>query len=147
MRINYSEEEFPGQFELWQANCSRSIKGKRGQAELRILRDALLALPEKRLIEGLLYDDEGGVCAIGAYAKHKGLDIQKEDPEDHTDQVGIDAGMPEMLAWKVVEMNDEEFSGYDFDTRKGTLFENRRITPERRFQMMLNWVESQLTPA
>lgn len=118
MRINYSEEEdFPGQFELWQANCRRSIKGKRGQAELRILRDTLLALPEKRLIEGLLYDDEGGVCAIGAYARYSGIRIEGRNPEDATDEVGVEAGMPPLVAWKVVEVNDTYFG---------------RLNPERR---------------
>jgi len=38
MRIGYSEDEdYPGQFELWQANCQRSLKGKKGQAALREL--------------------------------------------------------------------------------------------------------------
>lgn len=43
-RISYSEDEdYPGEFELWQANCRRSLQSKAGQAELRALRDALLA--------------------------------------------------------------------------------------------------------
>lgn len=42
MRISYSDEEdYSGQFDLWQANCRRSLKGKRGQEELRALRKAL----------------------------------------------------------------------------------------------------------
>jgi hypothetical protein len=93
------------------------------------LRDALLALPDKRLIHGSLVDEEGDVCAIGAYARAKGLDLQKFDPEDETDQVGIVAGMPRMVAWKVVEMNDMEFD---------------HLTPELRYTRMLEWVESQL---
>lgn len=43
---------------LWRANVKRALAGKRGQAALRDLRDALLALPEKRLIEGAL-------CTVG----------------------------------------------------------------------------------
>lgn len=130
-RISYSEDEdYPGQFELWQANCRRSIKGKHGQEELRALRDALLALPDKCLIHEALTDDEGGVCAIGAYAKHKGLDLQKFDPEDETDEVGIAAGMPALVAWKVVEMNDMEF--------------HSRFSPEERYARMLEWVNKQL---
>ena len=78
MRINYTDEEdWPGQFALWDANCRRSIKGKAGQSELRELEAALLALPDKRLIRGSLTDDEGGVCAIACYAKHKGVDLSK----------------------------------------------------------------------
>ena len=130
-RISYSEDEdYPGQFELWQANCERSLRGAQGQAELRELRDALLALPEKRLIHGALVDEEGGVCAIGAYASRKGLDLGKFDPEDETDEVGIEAGMPKFVAWKVVEMNDMEL--------------HSRFTSEERYTRMLAWVESKL---
>lgn len=132
-RISYSDEEnYPGQFDLWQANCRRSLRGKQGQEELRVLRDALLALPDKRLIHGSLIDEEGEICAIGAYAKHKGLDLEKFDPEDSTDEVGIEAGMPSLVAWKVVEMNDMELSD---------------LTPEQRYTKMLEWVDSQLTTA
>lgn len=44
MRISYSDEEdSPGQFALFQANCRRSLQGKKGQAALRELEAALLA--------------------------------------------------------------------------------------------------------
>ena len=129
-RISYScDEDYPGQFDLWQANCARSLQGKNGQEELRALRTALLAMSDKRLIHGALKDADGEVCAIGAYARHRGLDLDKFDPEDATDEVGIEAGMPSLVAWKVVEMNDMEFD---------------HLTPERRYVKMLEWVEMQL---
>lgn len=131
MRISYSEEEdYPGQFELWKANCERSIRGAAGQAELKQLRDALLALPEKRLISDSLDNEDGEVCAIAAYGKHKGLNLEEFHPESDSDEVGIAAGMPRLVAWKVVEMNDIEFS---------------HLTPEQRYTRMLAWVESKLT--
>jgi hypothetical protein len=134
MRISYSEDEdYPGQFELWQTNCERSLRGREGQAELMELHAALLALPDKRLIHGSLVDEDGEVCAVGAYAKHKGLDLQKFDPEYDTDEVGIEAGMPKLVAWKVVEMNDMEL--------------HSRFTPEERYTLMLAWVESKLPRA
>ncbi len=130
MRINYSDEEdYPGQFELWQANCKRSLRGKLGQQELTELRAALINLPEKRLLLGVLEDGEGGVCAVGAYGKRKGLDLSKFDSDSSTDEVGIAGGMPALVAWKVVEMNDVEFD---------------HVTPEQRYEKMLAWVESQL---
>ena len=47
MRVNYSEDEdYGGQFNLWQANCRRSRRGKKGQAALRELEAALLGMPE-----------------------------------------------------------------------------------------------------
>jgi hypothetical protein len=131
MRINYSDDEdFPGQFQIWQANCRRSLQGKRGQQELRELEAALLALPEKRLIHGALQDDEGGVCAIACYGKHKGLDLSKFDPEYESDEVGIAAGMPKLVAWKVVELNDMQLAD--------------RYTPEERYEAVLWWVREQI---
>ncbi len=130
-RISYSEDEdYPGQFDLWQANCRRSLRGKQGQEELKHLRDALLAMPDKRLILGALEDEEGGVCAIGAYAKHKGLDLSKFDPEEDTDEVGIAGGMPSLVAWKVVSVNDHELD---------------HLTPEDRYKGVLAWVEKLLS--
>jgi len=140
-RINYSEDEdYPGHFDLWQANCRRSLEGKRGQEELRVLRDALLAMPDKRLIHGSLESEDGEVCAIAAYAKHKGLDISAFDPEYDSDEVGIAAGMPRLVAWKVVEMNDMHFGRYAF-TERGA----EPMTPEQRYEGMMKWVESQLS--
>lgn len=136
MRIGYcDEEDYPGQFGLWQANCERSLRGKRGQQELRELHVALLALPKKALIHGALEDEGGGVCAIGAYAKYKGLDLSKFDVDSDTDEVGVAAGMPPLVAWKIVEMNDCELH-WSSDLAV--------LTPEQRYEKMLAWVESQI---
>ena len=125
-RINYTDEEdFAGQFQLWQANCDRSLRGKHGQVELLVLRDALLALPAKRLIRGDL-EANGEVCAIACYGRYKGFDLQVFDPGE-SDKVGVAGGMPHLVAWKVVEMNDEWFYSE---------------TPEQRYEKMLAWVES-----
>ncbi len=133
MRISFSDDEdFPGQVDLWQGNCERSLRGKKGQRELRELHAALLALPGKRLIHGALEDESGGVCAIGAYGKRKGVDLSRFDVDTDTDQVGIAGGMPPLVAWKVVEMNDVEFG--------------RHVTPEQRYLKLLAWVESKLLP-
>lgn len=51
---NGEGEVFPGQFQLFQANVERALRGKRGRQALADLREALLNLPEKRLIEGAL---------------------------------------------------------------------------------------------
>jgi len=141
MRFSYSEDEdFNGQFSLWQANCRRSMKGKKGQAAFRDMRDALLAMPEKRLVSGVLYDDKGGVCAIGALLRHKGVDLQVLDPEDATDETGARlAKIPPLVAWKIVERNDVWC-----DIVTG---EYSRMTAEERYTAMLAWVEAQLTPS
>ncbi len=155
MRIDWTdEEETPGQFALWDANCRRSIRGKAGQAALREFESALLALPDKRLIHGSLTDDDGGVCAIACYAKHKGLDLSKFDPEYESDEVGIAAGMPKLVAWKVVALNDlmldtvwEVAEGpieRGHGSYKGGIALVRDMTPEERYEKVLEWTRSHL---
>ena len=72
------------------------------------------------------------MCAIGAYGKRKGLDLSRFDVDFDTDEVGIAGGMPALVAWKVVEMNDLQFD---------------HLTPEQRYKKMLAWVESKLLSA
>lgn len=55
----------------WENNLRRAITGKRGQKVLRELREALLALPERRLVAGDLATPEGEVCTVGAYVAWK----------------------------------------------------------------------------
>jgi hypothetical protein len=132
-RIGISDdEEFPGQFGLWQGNCQRSIKGRVGQAALRELEAALLALPQKRLIAGELEDSEGEVCALGALKRYKGVAEVKAEPEWEMEEVGVELGMPRLVAWKVVALNDDEF-----DWRAP-------ISPEERYEKVLTWVRKQL---
>ena len=155
MRINWSDEEDrPGQFALWDANLRRSLKGKAGQHALRELEAALLALPEKRLIRDALTDDEGGVCAIACYAKHKGVDLSRFDPEDESDEVGIAAGMPRLVAWKVVALNDIELDTVwevahgpiqrGHGVYKGGIPLVRDMTPEERYDAVLKWCRAQI---
>ncbi len=151
--VELDEEDRPGQPALWQANCERSMRGRAGQRELRELEAALLALPEKRLIGDRLTDDEGGVCAIGCYAKHKGLDLSRFDPYE-SDEVGVAAGMPRLVAWKVVELNDVTLDtvwavAADPLNRPETAYQGgiphvRDMTPEERYEKVLAWVRSRL---
>lgn len=166
MRIGYSDEEdYPGQFELWQANCLRSLQGKKGQTALRELEAALLALPEKRLIAEKLEDSDGQVCALGALAKHKGHSIPAIETEDewwdesgHAEEMeefGVSLGMPRLVAWKVVAKNDIEIDGhyvnlpgpYRWFQEQQNLRAYVPVTPEIRYQKMLAWVQRQIQAA
>jgi hypothetical protein len=169
VRIGYSEDEdYPGQFELWQANCRRSLKGRAGQSALRELEAALVALPEKRLIAHKLVSADGEVCAIGALARYKGRDLVAETRSqlaeigiDHFDdeiegggemeEIGMELGMPRLVAWKVVELNDIQLTGPDLVTCEGPYrwpAEKPKtwvdITPESRYKRVLEWVRRQL---
>lgn len=137
-RISYSDEEdYPGQFALWNGNVNRSLQGKRGRAALRFLRESLLALPEKRLIANAIARD-GEVCAIGAVLVHRQPDplLQAyelayletiDDDEDTTEYAPMD--FPQLVAWAIVSANDYTFS---------------HLTPELRYEKMLAWVEARL---
>jgi len=74
---NYDGEGMP--WELWETVVSNALGGRRGQEALAAMEDALLALPEPKLIEGHLAAD-GAVCAVGALVAHRkaareGVDI------------------------------------------------------------------------
>lgn len=138
-RISYSDEEdYPGQFDLWQANCDRSIEGKKGQAALRELEQALLELPEKKLIGHKLQDEGGGVCAIGAVVKHRGASV-KTTPED-VEEVGIELGFPRMVAWKVVCLNDIEVDGR-YEQQLDGRHKFIEVTDEERYCQVLSQVQ------
>lgn len=143
MRISYSDEEdYPGQFDLWQANCRRSIHGKAGQASLRELEAALVAMPSKRLIAEEL-DNGEDVCAIGALVRYKQI-TPIADADFEMEEVGMECGLPRLVAWKVVELNDVELSDHMWDSAKQAY---RQRTPEERYTSVLSWVQRQLQKA
>lgn len=136
-RLNYSEDEdYPGQFALWRGNVNRSLQGKRGQIALKRLHEALLAMPDKRLIARALATPEGDVCAIGAALVHDRPTQSRE--EIIRELVECDGDLttdhaptyyPYMVTWAVVEANDYDFS---------------HLTPEERYTYMLKWIEDRL---
>ena len=190
-RISYSEEEdYPGQFFLWQANVARSLKGKKGQAALRDLEAALLALPEKKLIPYHL-TRKGDVCTTGALVAHRMVtlgqardaalaeledettgcgniwcghsksnhtpgckgcaswvskghswakpcpvwtepddDWDAEDDEGEAEDFAQKYGVPRLVAWKLVELNDMQL---EF------------VTPEERYDRVLKWTQDWLS--
>ena len=155
MRIGFSDEEdYPGQFELWQANCRRSLAGKAGQAILRELEIALTAMPSKRLIASDLVDAHGEVCAIGALADARGAitDDMIGWAEYDMEGVGVHLGMPRLVAWKIVEVNDLQLTGTELVFYEGPYrWPSERpcayiaVTPEIRYERMLEWVRGQLS--
>lgn len=48
------DEDFPNQGAFWWHNTMRALRGKRGRRVLADLREALLMLPEKRLVSGAI---------------------------------------------------------------------------------------------
>lgn len=112
----------------WRGRVASAMRGKRGQAFLQEMLEAMAALPEKRLID---YDLQrnGEFCAIGAVGKARGIDMSKIDVEDRDTIAGI-FGIAMPLVAEIVYMNDE------------VMWKNE--TPEQRFERMRRWIESEL---
>lgn len=170
-RVNWNDEEnFQGQFALWQANTERSIKGKKGQQALKELREALIALRDyhgPRLIEGALctvggvgrdeiakewYSEElqetidrqgEGVCAVGAYAWWKAVQANNSVGEAFK-------SLPTLPSFDT-EMEDTVYEGekrgmpklvaYEVVWRNDELYAGFNITPEERYNKFISWLD------
>ncbi len=114
----------------WRGQVASAARGRRGQAFLLEMWNAIQALPEHKLIPNALEESDGSVCAIGSVGKARGIDMSKIDPYDYEGVAAI-FGIPHQLAQEIVYMNDEAWW---------------RATPEERFEKMKKWIESNLLP-
>lgn len=164
----YCEDEGDMPYALWEANLERAIKGRRGQAMLHELEAALLALPQPRLEEMVLYrgvyeaagdfygteeTEQVDACAIGAYLRFRILN-----------------GTP-VFRWPKSKMRLETLADLqredseDYGDEHAKLMEACGVpgnlawhigwlndeqfegyTPEERYEHMLAWVREQLLP-
>lgn len=129
---DYDDDCEYGTINLFRANVGRAAAGKRGQAFLRALRDALDAMPNKRLVAGDLETEEGEVCALGAVCRARGLTENEAIAESDWDELGSALDIAPMLAQEVMYENDQ-----DFEYRKDA-------TPEERWKRMRAWVDGQI---
>lgn len=111
----------------WRGAVKSAIRGKRGQAFLYEMLQAMATLPERKLIAGDLEKD-GCVCAIGAVGKARGIDMSQLDPEDYHTVAGK-FGIAEALACEIVYLNDEVY---------------HRESDEDRFERMRKWIENNI---
>lgn len=116
---------------MWRGQVASAIRGRRGQAFLREMVEALDAMPEKRLILHELRKD-GEVCALGSVGAKRGIEMEKLDPED-TRSLSTAFGIAHQLVAEIEYMNDEY---NDFKWIGNTRIE---ITPEERWRNMRAW--------
>lgn len=106
----------------WSARLKSATRGKRGQAFFRALVEALDEMPEKSLVANSLETNEGAVCAFGALARHRKVDVKAldigntefpdEDWEDHDwDKLAEAFDVAPTLAREVMYTNDEAWLG------------------------------------
>ena len=145
-RVTVNEDMGLGENELWAANAERAIKGRKGQKFLREVEQALLALPEPRLIAGS-FCLGGEVCLMGAAAVQRRIDAGMDRADALTeveesfggerDDDGACVGRRELgltfvLAWELAYLNDgDEYHGSNW-------------TPEERYTRCLAWVRERI---
>jgi len=131
-RSDYSDDvDYQWAYICWRGAVAKAISGKRGQAFLKEMLQALDAMPEHRLIDGALID-KGNVCAIGAVGKSRSVEMSGLDPED-VYTIAETFGVSQALVREIYFMNDE-----------GAVYNE---TPEQRYQRMRRWVSSLIRTA
>ncbi|MEQ6327304.1 hypothetical protein VLF92_03065 [Pseudomonas chengduensis] len=128
-RSGYSDDCDGWELICWRGAVNSAIKGKRGQAFLIELRDALDAMPEKRLISEELEAD-GQFCTLGVLGAKRGIDMKGVDPDDR-ESVARLFGIAPAMAAEIVFENDEVGSW-------------RNESPEDRWKRMRKWVEDNI---
>lgn len=113
---------------MWRGRVTSAIRGKRGQAFLKELVEALDAMPEKRLIKDELRTTEG-VCALGCVGAKRGMDLEKLEPEN-TEALVAAFGIADAMVREIEWQNDENWYGKE--------------TPEIRWQRVRDWAASQI---
>lgn len=126
-RSDYSDDCDGWALIRWRGAVNSATKGKRGQALLAEMAKALDAMPVKQLITDELISKDGGVCALGAVAKHKCLKVDDLDP-DAFEQVAAVFNIAEALAREIAFMNDDYYGE----------------TQEARWKRMRRWVDENL---
>lgn len=102
-RSGYSDEcENVG---LWQGAVQSAIRGSRGQALLHEMADALDAMPVKELISGDIVRDNEHVCAFGAVALARQMNLSSLESDG--DSMGETFGVARALACEIAYQNDE----------------------------------------
>lgn len=117
--------------QLFRGAVERALRGKRGQAFLREMAEALDAMPVKELAAEVLVSDSKQVCAMGAVALARQIDTSKLDPEDYI-AVAKTMGIAPAMAREIAFENDDDFGPGD-------------KTPADRWKRMRKWVDAQLT--
>lgn len=142
----------------WRGALRSAMRGKRGQAFLRELIEALDAMPEKALATNSFARD-GEICALGAVAVKRGIDVSEFEPDKDWDDSEVDHekvaatfGIAESMAREIMYENDECDRWHWADD--GSLCEgfrhgeNREVRrhdmPQERWQRMREWAVKRL---
>jgi len=146
-RSGYHDDCEQWQLICWRGAVNSALRGKRGQAFLIELRDALDALPEQKLCVHDFQRPDGTCCAIGSVGKARGIDMTGMDPEGATDsgQLTEMFDIANAMVREIEYMNDDD--GVWWSQRKGeSIAEHYDRMDIKRWTRMREWVEKQLNP-
>lgn len=137
-RSGYSDEygeDFNNQLEFYRSAVDSAFAGKRGQAFMKDLLAALDAMPEKRLVPYAFETEEGEVCALGAVARVKNVELPKGEMEDvNPYALGRKLNIAQCMVREIMFENDEA----------GDYYVTPGETPEHRWERMRGWVMSHI---
>jgi hypothetical protein len=117
---------------LWESVMKTAIQGKRGQRLLREMGAVLDAMPVKELAAGVIVE-AGQVCALGAVAVARGIDVSALDPEDAAAVAKV-FDIPKTLAREIAHENDDDDGCFCGET------------PAERWARMREWVNDHVLP-
>lgn len=109
-RSGYTDDnEDPLAYGRWRQAVKRSLEGKRGQALLSELVEALDAMEDKRLYPNSFATPEGEFCTLGVLGAKRGTKMDDLGDDDYCDaeKVGERFGIARAMAAEIMYMNDE----------------------------------------
>lgn len=131
----------------WRQAVKRAIEGKRGQALLRELLEALDSMHDKRLYAGSFATSGGEYCVLGVLGAKRGVkmdDLGSEEDGCDPSLVGDRFGIARAMAAEIMYKNDERH-------RHDELCVDREYVPnpraaECRFGRMRAWIAGKIKP-
>ena len=136
-RSGYEDDiEDPLAVGRWRGAVNSALRGKRGQAFLHELAEAMDAMPVRELIVEELVTEQG-CCTLGVVCKARGLDVQNVDPGE-PEIVARILGIASAMAAEIAFLNDEFGTVYCGD---GLL---RKETPSERWIRIRAWVAANI---
>lgn len=138
-RSGYSDDCTGWDLICWRGAVASALRGKRGQSFLIELRDALEAMPVKRLVADTL-EAEGEFCTLGVLGAKRGLDMAPIDAHCR-ESVSRAFDIAEALAAEIVFENDERLGQFENVDGVSKYVEE---TPEKRWSRMHRWVLSNI---
>lgn len=149
----------------WRQAVKQALQGKRGQALLRELLQALDAMEDRRLYPGSFATADGEFCALGVLGARRGLRVDDlgDDGCCDAEEVGMRFGIAHAMAAEIMYLNDEylvddrewvdvEICGPmrqgrpDWNKHERSVSVPNDAHPQQRWQRMRAWVVEQLQP-